>query len=96
RRYPAGRFGGSRASAPRGGGWDQPMTAAQRGELDRLAAGRSVDPNLTRGQASRLIERWGGDASWLTRDTPNNAAQPQDPPGKPPGADRRAADDKGD
>ncbi|BAI71798.1 type IV secretion system protein [Azospirillum sp. B510] len=63
RRYPAGRFGDSRA--PHGNGWDKPMTEAQRGELDRLAAGRPVDHNLTRGQASRLIERWGGEDSWL-------------------------------
>ncbi|HEY0832915.1 MAG TPA: DUF3072 domain-containing protein, partial [Azospirillum sp.] len=96
RRYPAGRYGGPRASAPRGGGWDQPMTDAQRAELDRLAAGRSVDPNLTRGQASRLIEQWGGEASWLGRRPHGNTAPPQDPPGKEPGADRRAADDKGD
>jgi type IV secretion system protein TrbL len=96
RRYPAGRYGGPRASAPRGGGWDQPMTEAQRAELDRLAAGRSVDPNLTRGQASRLIEQWGGEASWLGQNTPGNTAPPQDRPGKEPGADRRAADDKGD
>ena len=92
RRYPAGRFGGSRASVPRGSGWDQPMTDAQRGELDRLAAGRTVDPNLTRGQASRLIERWGGEESWLRRTASNTTERPQDPPGKTPGTDRRADD----
>ena len=90
RRYPAGRFGGSRT--PRGSGWDQPMTDAQRGELDRLAAGRTVDPNLTRGQASRLIERWGGEESWLRRTASNATERPQDPPGKTPGTDRRADD----
>ena len=90
RRYPAGRFGGSRT--PRGSGWDQPMTDAQRGELDRLAAGRTVDPNLTRGQASRLIERWGGEESWLRRTASNTTERPQDPPGKTPGTDRRADD----
>ncbi|MCW2249277.1 type IV secretion system protein TrbL [Azospirillum fermentarium] len=95
RRYPAGRFGGSRASAPRGSGWDKPMTDAQRGELDRLAAGRTVDPTLTRGQASRLIERWGGEESWLRRTASNATERPQDPPGKPPGPDRPAGD-KGD
>ncbi|PWC38048.1 type IV secretion system protein [Azospirillum sp. TSO22-1] len=95
RRYPAGRFGGSRASAPRGSGWDKPMTDAQRGELDRLAAGRTVDPNLTRGQASRLIERWGGEESWLRRTASNPTERPQDPPGKPSGP-ARPAGDKGD
>ncbi|WP_247878406.1 DUF3072 domain-containing protein [Azospirillum sp. TSO22-1] len=92
RRYPAGRFGGSRASAPRGSGWDKPMTDAQRGELDRLAAGRTVDPTLTRGQASRLIERWGGEESWLRRSASNATERPQDPPGKTTGTDRRADD----
>ena len=96
RRYPAGRFGGSRASAPRGSGWDQPMTDAQRGELDRLAAGRTVDPNLTRGQASRLIERWGGEESWLRRSASNATERPQDPPGRTPGTDRRADDKETD
>lgn len=96
RRYPAGRFGGSRASAPRGSGWDKPMTDAQRGELDRLAAGRTVDPHLTRGQASRLIERWGGEESWLRRTTSNATERPQDPPGKTPGMDRRADDKETD
>ncbi|AWK86000.1 type IV secretion system protein [Azospirillum thermophilum] len=94
RRYPAGRFGGSRASAPRGSGWEQPMTDAQRGELDRLAAGRTYDPTLTRGQASRLIERWGGEASWLGRTASNATERPQDSPGKPSDPDRPA--DKGD
>ena len=94
RRYPAGRFGGSRT--PRGSGWDQPMTDAQRGELDRLAAGRTVDPNLTRGQASRLIERWGGEESWLRRTASNTTERPQDPPGKTPGTDRRADDKETD
>ena len=94
RRYPAGRFGGSRT--PRGSGWDQPMTDAQRGELDRLAAGRTVDPNLTRGQASRLIERWGGEESWLRRSASNATERPQDPPGRTPGTDRRADDKETD
>ena len=96
RRYPAGRFGGSRASAPRGSGWDQPMTDAQRGELDRLAAGRTVDPTLTRGQASRLIERWGGEESWLGRTASNATERPQEPPGRTPGTDRRADDKETD
>ncbi|WP_448190904.1 type IV secretion system protein [Azospirillum sp. sgz301742] len=96
RRYPAGRFGGSWASAPRGSGWEKPMTDAQRGELDRLAAGRTVDPNLTRGQASRLIERWGGEESWLRRSASNATERPQDPPGKTPGMDRRADDKETD
>lgn len=91
RRYPAGRFGGSRA--PRGSGWDKPMTDAQRGELDRLAAGRTVDPTLTRGQASRLIERWGGEDSWLHHTASNATERPQDQPGQTPGTDR-PADDK--
>ncbi len=94
RRYPAGRFGGSRT--PRGSGWDQPMTDAQRGELDRLAAGRTVDPTLTRGQASRLIERWGGEESWLRRSASNATERPQDPPGRTPGTDRRADDKETD
>ncbi|CBS87277.1 type IV secretion system protein [Azospirillum lipoferum] len=96
RRYPAGRFGGSRSPAPRGSGWDKPMTDAQRGELDRLAAGRPVDPTLTRGQASRLIERWGGEESWLRRSASNATERPQDPPGQTPGSDRRAADKETD
>jgi len=96
RRYPAGRFGGSQASAPRGSGWDKPMTDAQRGELDRLAAGRTVDPTLTRGQASRLIERWGGEDSWLRRTASNTTERPQDSPGQTPGTDRRAADKETD
>ncbi|WP_255542369.1 type IV secretion system protein [Azospirillum sp. INR13] len=95
RRYPSGRFGGAQSSASRGSGWDKPMTDAQRGELDRLAAGRTVDPNLTRGQASRLIERWGGEESWLRRSASNATERPQDPPGKPSGLDRPAGD-KGD
>jgi type IV secretion system protein TrbL len=71
RHYPAGRFGGAgggagQGSAQRsGGGWDKPMTEAQRGQLDRLAAGRTYPADLTRGQASRLIEEWGGEDSWL-------------------------------
>ncbi|QCO05884.1 type IV secretion system protein [Azospirillum argentinense] len=96
RRYPGGRFGGSRASAPRGSGWDKPMTDAQRGELDRLAAGRTVDPTLTRGQASRLIERWGGEESWLRRSASNATERPQDPPGRTPETDRRADDKETD
>ncbi|MDQ2102792.1 type IV secretion system protein [Azospirillum isscasi] len=97
RQYPAGRFGGKgQGGASRsGGGWDKPMTDAQRGELDRLSAGRTVDPNLTRGQASRLIERWGGEESWLRRSASNATERPQDPPGKPSGLDRPAGD-KGD
>ncbi|CAO3456168.1 conjugal transfer protein TrbL [Azospirillum brasilense] len=95
RRYPAGRFGGARVSSPRGSGWDQPMTDAQRGELDRLAAGRTYDLTLTRGQASRLIERWGGEDSWLRRPASNATERPPDPPGKPSGPDRPAGD-KGD
>ncbi|MBP2292947.1 type IV secretion system protein [Azospirillum rugosum] len=82
RRYPAGRFGGSRASAPRDSGWDQPMSAAQRSELDRLAAGRPYDPDMTRGQASRLIEQWGGDRSWYAGP---QADRPADPPGNTDG-----------
>ena len=66
RRYPAGTFGKGQGAAPRsGGGWDQPMTDAQRGQLDHLAAGRTYPADLTRGQASRLIEGWGGEDSWL-------------------------------
>ncbi|MGQ9370711.1 type IV secretion system protein [Azospirillum sp. ST 5-10] len=65
RRYPAGTYGGSRGGNANARGWDQPMTAAQRSELDRLAAGRPYDPSLTRGQASRLIQRWGGEDSWF-------------------------------
>ena len=95
RRYPAGRLGGARVSSPRGSGWDQPMTDAQRGELDRLAAGRTYDLTLTRGQASRLIERWGGEDSWLRRPASNTTERPPDPPGKPSGPDRPAGD-KGD
>ncbi len=96
RHYPSGRFGGSRTSAPRGSGWDKPMTDAQRGELDRLAAGRTVDPTLTRGQASRLIERWGGEDSWLRRTASNATERPQDPPGQTSGTDRRADDKETD
>ncbi|CAO3414157.1 type IV secretion system protein [Azospirillum doebereinerae] len=96
RRYPAGHFGGSRASTPRGSGWDKPMTDAQRGELDRLAAGRPVDPTLTRGQASRLIERWGGEDSWLRGTASNATERPQAPPGQTPGTDRRADDKETD
>ena len=96
RRYPGGRFGGVQSSASRGSGWDKPMTDAQRGELDRLAAGRTVDPTLTRGQASRLIERWGGEESWLRRTASNTTERPQDPPGKTPGTDRRADDKETD
>ncbi|MBF5094199.1 conjugal transfer protein TrbL [Azospirillum sp. INR13] len=67
RHYPAGRFGGTGqgGSTRSGGGWDKPMTEAQRGQLDRLAAGRTYSADLTRGQASRLIEDWGGEDSWL-------------------------------
>ncbi|CBS89263.1 type IV secretion system protein [Azospirillum lipoferum] len=65
RRYPAGTFRAGAAASPRsGGGWDKPMTEAQRGQLDRLAAGRTYPADLTRGQASRLIQRWGGEESW--------------------------------
>ena len=70
------------------------MTEAQRSELDRLAAGRTYDPKLTRGQASQLIEQWGGEASWLGRIASNTTERPQDPPGKRSGPDRPA--DKGD
>ncbi|NYZ16943.1 conjugal transfer protein TrbL [Azospirillum sp. RWY-5-1] len=63
RRYPAGTYGGSKP-AQRPSGWDQPMTDAQRAQLDRLAGGRSYDPNLSRGQASRQIQEWGGEDSW--------------------------------
>ena len=65
------------------------MTDAQRAALDRLAEGRAYDEGLSRGQASRLIEDWGGDASWYRGPGPANptgeeASEP--PPAEP---DRR-------
>ncbi|CAO3425472.1 type IV secretion system protein [Azospirillum doebereinerae] len=84
RHYPAGRFGGKgQGSAPRsGGGWDKPMSDAQRGQLDRLAAGRAYASDLTRGQASRLIETWGGEESWLRSGNAGNRRPKPDTPRK--------------
>jgi type IV secretion system protein TrbL len=48
RRYPAGAAG------------TEPMTAAQRATLDRLAQGRSYTPGLSRAEADALIRDWQG------------------------------------
>jgi hypothetical protein len=43
--------------------WWQPMTGAQAETLDGLAHGRVYDGAMTRGEASLLIEEWGGPTS---------------------------------
>lgn len=95
RRYPGGTVGG-RAGPPTTGnpgtgggpaaaaGWERPMTEAQRAELDRLAGGRAYDQSLSRGQASRLIQGWGGETSWYEGSGSTNA----------PGMDRSSNADR--
>jgi len=91
RRYPGGTLGGGAPAGRTGGtaspGWDRPMTDAQRAELDRLAEDRTYDEGLSRGQASRLIEDWGGDASWCRGAAPANPSGDKagDPPRAEPG-----------
>jgi hypothetical protein len=43
--------------------WWKPATDAQQATLQALAYGRAVPADLTRGEASLLIEEWGGPAS---------------------------------
>ena len=66
RRYPGGPYRSAAGRRPAGeaAGWSRPMTEVQRAELDRLGQGRSYDPGLSRGAASRLIQDWGGETSW--------------------------------
>ena len=51
------------AQRPHDRTWLLPMTEAQQAALEALAHGRSVPTDLTRGEASLLIEEWGGPAS---------------------------------
>jgi hypothetical protein len=51
------------AQRPHDSTWLLPMTQAQQAALEALAHGRSVPTDLTRGEASLLIEEWGGPAS---------------------------------
>ena len=46
--------------------WWQPATEAQQATLEALAYGRAIPADLTRGEASLLIEEWGGPASLNT------------------------------
>ena len=47
-------------------GWWKPATDAQQTTLEALAYGRAIPADLTRGEASLLIEEWGGPASLNT------------------------------
>ncbi|MFC7333884.1 type IV secretion system protein [Rhodocista pekingensis] len=95
---PGGAAGGSAgmsgaatapgAAARAAQGWDRPMTDAQRRELDRLAQGRSYDPGLSRGQASLLIQAWGGERSWVNGGGSQDAAAPAAAKAPPPSPDR--------
>lgn len=99
RRYPGGSFGsggtnsgaGGGPAAPAAAGWERPMTEAQRVELDRLAGGRAYDASLNRGQASRLIQDWGGEASWYERAGPANTPSQGAAPAPDADRDRRGS-----
>jgi hypothetical protein len=47
-------------------GWWKPATEAQQAALEALAYGRAIPADLTRGEASLLIEEWGGPVSLNT------------------------------
>jgi hypothetical protein len=47
-------------------GWWKPATETQQAALEALAYGRAIPTDLTRGEASLLIEEWGGPASLNT------------------------------
>jgi hypothetical protein len=47
-------------------GWRKPPTEAQLAALETLAYGRAIPADLTRGEASLLIEEWGGPPSLNT------------------------------
>jgi hypothetical protein len=51
------------ARRPHDSTWLLPMTEGQQAALEALAHGRSVPTDLTRGEASLLIEEWGGPPS---------------------------------
>jgi hypothetical protein len=54
------------ATDPSESGWWKPATEAQQAALEALAYGRAIPADLTRGEASLLIEEWGGPASLNT------------------------------